>query len=95
MLPFGLEQPDTAQYSIEWSRNELKSIQQILGDKQIDVYAPARLPPGAPKEEVFQTYAQLKKEGLFREVGASELSAATLEIFHKVGGSPVIIDHPS
>lgn len=59
-------------------------MQGLLGDKTIDVYSYARLPPGASKEEVAQNLATLKKEGLFKEVGASELSAATLDIFHKV-----------
>ena len=75
-------------YSIEWCRNELKVIREILGpEKDIDVYSPSRLPPNcsdATKVQIFKNMATLQKEGLFKAVGASELSAATLEMVSKV-----------
>ncbi|CAD6566910.1 MAG: hypothetical protein TREMPRED_003114 [Tremellales sp. Tagirdzhanova-0007] len=73
---------------IEWCRNELKVIREILGpEKDIDVYSPSRLPPNcsdATKVQIFKNMATLQKEGLFKAVGASELSAATLEMVSKV-----------
>lgn len=58
-------------------------MKKILGDKEIDVYSLARLPEG-PVEDIFKGLDTLKKEGLFGDVGASEMSAASLEKAHKV-----------
>ncbi len=59
-------------------------MKELLGDKEIDVYSLARLQPGMDKEQIFTNLKTLKEEGLFREVGASELSASTLDIMQKV-----------
>jgi len=75
--------------SIDFARQDLKKVKEILGDKEIDVFSYARLPSGISKEQVFKNLATLKKEGLFREAGASELSASTLEIMHKVRLTPL------
>jgi pyridoxine 4-dehydrogenase len=53
-------------------------MQAILGDRRIDVYSYARLPPKVPVEEVFGNLETLRKEGLFDAIGASEMSAASL-----------------
>jgi aryl-alcohol dehydrogenase-like predicted oxidoreductase len=50
----------------------------------IDVYSYARLPPNVPAEELFKTLKELRDEGLFTAVGASETSANTLEKVSKV-----------
>ena len=64
-------------------------IRGILGpEKAIDVYSPARLPRNsseATKVQIFKDLVPLQKEGLFKAVGASEVSAATLELVSKVG----------
>ena len=73
--------------SIAWCRNELQEIKTLLGDKPIDVYVFARLLPkstAAQKSEAFDTLATLHSEGHFKAVGATELSAASLEILSKV-----------
>ncbi|CAD6569803.1 MAG: hypothetical protein TREMPRED_005456 [Tremellales sp. Tagirdzhanova-0007] len=72
---------------IAWCRNELQEIKTLLGDKPIDVYVFARLLPkstAAQKSEAFDTLATLHSEGHFKAVGATELSAASLEILSKV-----------
>jgi pyridoxine 4-dehydrogenase len=79
--------------SIDFARQDLKKVKEILGDKEIDVFSYARLPSGISKEQVFKNLATLKKEGLFREAGASELSASTLEIMHKVRLTPPLLSH--
>lgn len=65
-------------------------MKRILGDKEIDVYSLARLPEGSV-EEIFKGLDALKKEGLFGEVGASEMSAPSLEKAHKVSHSLLLI----
>lgn len=65
-------------------------MKRILGDKEIDVYSLARLPEGSV-EEIFKGLDALKKEGLFGEVGASEMSAPSLETAHKVSHSLLLI----
>ena len=59
----------------------------ILGEKEIDVYSVARMPPGIDKEAIWNLLKSFKEEGLIREVGASELGAASMEQMHKVGAS--------
>ena len=70
-------------------RNELKEMRGILGDVEIDVYSLARFPKDVSKEKIFETLATLKKEGWFKEIGASEISATSLEEMHKVGSHPL------
>ncbi|ORY32614.1 NADP-dependent oxidoreductase domain-containing protein [Naematelia encephala] len=65
-------------------REELVKTKSILGNKVIDVYSAARLPPGVPPEQVFEALKTLKEEGLFIEVGASETSAPTLRKAAKI-----------
>lgn len=74
---------------LDFLRTELKEMKRILGDKEIDVYSLARLPEGSV-EETFKGLDALKKEGLFGEVGASEMSASSLEKAHKI--TPIAIN---
>ncbi|KGB78499.1 pyridoxal reductase [Cryptococcus deuterogattii 99/473] len=74
---------------LHFLRTELKEMKRILGDKEIDVYSLARLPEGSV-EEIFKGLDALKKEGLFGEVGASEMSAPSLEKAHKI--TPIAIN---
>lgn len=66
----------------EFARGELKRCQELLGDKKIDVYSIARVYKNV--EEIFRDVKVLHEEGLFVEVGASEISAGSLEKGHKV-----------
>lgn len=67
---------------VEFARGELKRCQELLGDKKIDVYSIARVYKNV--EEIFRDVKVLHDEGLFAEVGASEISAGSLEKAHKV-----------
>ncbi|WVQ75580.1 hypothetical protein IAR50_005207 [Cryptococcus sp. DSM 104548] len=64
-------------------RNELKASKDILGDKAIDVFSLARL-PGTPVEDIFKGLVTLQKEGWFNAIGASEMSAPSLEKASKI-----------
>ncbi|TYJ52207.1 hypothetical protein B9479_007195 [Cryptococcus floricola] len=68
---------------IDYWRNEIKQMQEILGDKKLDIFSLGRL-PDAPVEEVFANLKTLKDEGLFDGVAASELGAESLEIANKI-----------
>jgi aryl-alcohol dehydrogenase-like predicted oxidoreductase len=49
-----------------------------LGTDYIDIYRPARLDPGVPIEETIGAVADLVKSGYVRNVGLSEVGAATI-----------------
>ncbi|EIW70880.1 hypothetical protein M231_05912 [Tremella mesenterica] len=68
---------------LDFYRNDLKNINSLLG-RTVDVYSVARLPPGIPIEEVFADLKVLKDEGLCKEIGASEMSAPSLEKANKI-----------
>ncbi|TYJ52206.1 hypothetical protein B9479_007194 [Cryptococcus floricola] len=74
---------------IDYWRNDIKQMQEILGDKKLDVFSLGRL-PDAPVEEVFTNLKRLKDEGLFDGVAASELGAESLEIANKI--TPIAIN---
>jgi aryl-alcohol dehydrogenase-like predicted oxidoreductase len=59
-------------------RNFLSYSLQRLGTDYIDIYRPARLDPGVPIEETVGAIADLIKAGYVRQVGLSEVGAATL-----------------
>jgi pyridoxine 4-dehydrogenase len=59
-------------------RNFLSYSLQRLGVETIDIYRPARLDPGVPIEETVGAIADLIKGGYVRQVGLSEVGAATL-----------------
>jgi aryl-alcohol dehydrogenase-like predicted oxidoreductase len=59
-------------------RNFLTYSLQRLGTDYIDIYRPARLDPGVPIEETVGAIADLIKSGYVRQVGLSEVGAATL-----------------
>nr|XP_031859161.1 uncharacterized protein CI109_005357 [Kwoniella shandongensis]KAA5526233.1 hypothetical protein CI109_005357 [Kwoniella shandongensis] len=74
---------------LDFLRTEIKKIKEILGDKEIDVFNLARLPE-APIEEIFKGLVTLQKEGLFREIGASEMGVESLEKALKI--TPIAIN---
>jgi len=59
-------------------RNFLSYSLKRLNTEYIDVYRPARMPPGTNVEEVVGTLAELVKAGHIRHIGLSEVGAATL-----------------
>jgi aryl-alcohol dehydrogenase-like predicted oxidoreductase len=59
-------------------RNFLAYSLKRLDTDHIDIYRPARMPPGTNVEEVVGTLAQLVKEGFIRHIGLSEVGADTL-----------------
>ncbi|WVQ83827.1 hypothetical protein IAT38_005971 [Cryptococcus sp. DSM 104549] len=68
---------------VDFLREELTTMKQIMGDKEIDVFSLARL-PNAPVEEVIANLVKLQNEGLFRAVGGSEMSAESMEKANKI-----------
>ncbi|WVR06853.1 hypothetical protein IAU60_003889 [Kwoniella sp. DSM 27419] len=72
---------------IDFVRDELKQTRAILGDKEIDVFSYARLPDS--DEESLKHLVTLQKEGLFKDIGASEMSAETLDKALKI--TPIAI----
>jgi len=59
-------------------RNLLAYSLKRLNTDYIDVYRPARMPPGTDVEEVVRTLADLVKAGNIRHIGLSEIGAKTL-----------------
>jgi aryl-alcohol dehydrogenase-like predicted oxidoreductase len=59
-------------------RNFLTYSLQRLGTDYIDIYRPARLDPVVPIEDTVGAIAALIKEGFVRQIGLSEVGAATL-----------------
>src|SRR5215470_19339347 len=59
-------------------RNFLAYSLKRLNTNHIDVYRPARMPPGTNVEEVIGTLADLVKAGYIRHIGLSEIGAKTL-----------------
>ncbi|KAI9639860.1 NADP-dependent oxidoreductase domain-containing protein [Dioszegia hungarica] len=84
----GCMQPNLSPIAVgelkEKARAEIKACQDILGDKTIDIYLPARIDAEAPIEETMKVLKELKEEGLFTEVGLSEVKGPTLERAYKV-----------
>lgn len=60
-------------------RNFLGYSLQRLGVDHVDVYRPARLDPSVPIEETVGAIAEMVTAGYVREIGLSEVSAATIE----------------
>ncbi|KAK8847664.1 hypothetical protein IAR55_005523 [Kwoniella newhampshirensis] len=70
---------------LDFLRKDVQEVKDILGDKEIDVYLPARLDlASSTVESVFGKFAILQQEGLFRSIGVSEVTAETLEKISKV-----------
>ncbi|NUY00944.1 aldo/keto reductase [Paraburkholderia youngii] len=59
-------------------RNFVAYSLQRLGVDHIDIYRPARLDPQVPIEETIGAIADLVKEGYVRQIGLSELGAASI-----------------
>src|SRR4051794_37497272 len=55
-----------------------------LNTDYIDLYMPARLDPQVPIEETVGAIADLVKAGYIRQIGLSEVGAATVRRAHKV-----------
>ncbi|WVQ82412.1 hypothetical protein IAT38_004540 [Cryptococcus sp. DSM 104549] len=75
---------------LDFVRQELKNMHDLLAGKSIDVFSLARLPTDLPVEDVFKGLVTLQKEGLFGAIGASELGAESLEKASKV--APIAIN---
>lgn len=72
--------------SLEANRKLLATIKEKMGaNVPIDVYLPARIVRGVDPAEYFQPFEQLRKEGLFTALGASEVSAKTLKAVTAAG----------
>ncbi|ODN74893.1 hypothetical protein L202_07195 [Cryptococcus amylolentus CBS 6039] len=65
---------------IDYWRNEIKQMQEILGDKKLDVFSLARL-PDAPVEEVFTNLKTLKDEGLFDGITPLAINEIEISLF--------------
>lgn len=72
-------------------RNEILECQKLLGTKKIDVFLPARIAPHRPVETLFTDMKTLKEEGLFGEVGASEIGLESLKKVEKVCLKPLVL----
>ncbi len=59
-------------------KNFLSYSLKRLNTDHIDIYRPARIPPGTDVEEVMGTLAELVKAGHIRHIGLSEVGAETL-----------------
>ena len=59
-------------------KNFLSYSLKRLNTDHIDIYRPARMPPGTNVEEVVRTLAELVKAGHIRHIGLSEVGAGTL-----------------
>jgi aryl-alcohol dehydrogenase-like predicted oxidoreductase len=59
-------------------KNSLAYTLRRLGTEYVDIYRPARLDPQVPIEETVGAIADLVKEGYVRQIGLSEVGAATL-----------------
>ena len=55
-----------------------------LGTDYIDIYRPARLDPKVPIEDTIGAIADLVKAGYVRQIGLSEVGAATIRRAHRV-----------
>lgn len=55
-----------------------------LGLDYVDLYQPARMDAGIPVEEIMGVLAELKEQGYIRNIGLSEVDAATLRRAQKV-----------
>ncbi|WFD01197.1 pyridoxine 4-dehydrogenase [Malassezia yamatoensis] len=65
-------------------RRELKELKALLKNKPVDIYGPARRDTRVPMEESTAILAKLCKEGLFRHIGLSEVSADSIRAAAKV-----------
>jgi aryl-alcohol dehydrogenase-like predicted oxidoreductase len=59
-------------------KNFLAYTLQRLGTDYVDIYRPARLDPSVPIEETIGAIAELVQAGYVRQIGLSEVGAATL-----------------
>lgn len=65
-------------------RNQLVSSLEKMGLDYVDLYQPARQDTAIAVEEIMQEMVNLKKEGLIRHIGLSEVDSQTLKRASKV-----------
>ncbi|KAH8926751.1 Aldo/keto reductase [Atractiella rhizophila] len=71
--------------STEGLRKSVLRITELLGGKKrLDVFAPARIDPNVPIEDMMKDLKAMVDEGLFDYVGLSECSANTIKRAHAV-----------
>jgi aryl-alcohol dehydrogenase-like predicted oxidoreductase len=66
------------------TKNALAYSLTRLGVDYVDLYQPARVDPAVPIEETVGAIAEMVKAGFVRQIGLSEVSAATLRKAHAV-----------
>ncbi|WRT66127.1 uncharacterized protein IL334_003080 [Kwoniella shivajii] len=74
---------------IDVLRKELQTARELLGGKEIDIFATARLPDDRPWEETVHNLMTLQKEGLFRTIGLSETGVESMKLAHNLAGDLV------
>nr|XP_019007078.1 uncharacterized protein I203_00674 [Kwoniella mangroviensis CBS 8507]OCF70539.1 hypothetical protein I203_00674 [Kwoniella mangroviensis CBS 8507] len=72
---------------IDRLRKELLTVKELLGEKEIDIFACARVPDDRPFEETIKNLVQLQSESLFRTIGLSETSASSMRLAHQIAGN--------
>lgn len=65
-------------------RPQLVDALDKMGLSYVDLYQPARQDLSIPVEDIMNELVKLKEEGLIRNIGLSEVDAATLKRAHKV-----------
>lgn len=73
--------PDSSDESL---RRSVTNINKLLKHKTMDLFEPARVDKSRPVEDVMRTLDALRKEGHFKYIGLSEVSAATIRKAHAV-----------
>lgn len=63
-------------------KNFLAYTLRRLGTDYVDIYRPARLDPGVPIEDTVGAIADMQRAGHVRQIGLSEVGAATLRRAH-------------
>ena len=84
-----LREDQTADPSVDLLRSQIKEAEEHLG-RQIDIISYARVLPGTTAEELTKNLITLRDEGLFREIGASETNAASLEAMSRLAPVSVV-----
>lgn len=65
-------------------RPQLTAALDAMGLSYVDLYQPARQDLTIPVEDIMEEMVKLKKEGLIRHIGLSEVDADTLKRAHKI-----------
>ncbi|WWC61612.1 uncharacterized protein I303_104196 [Kwoniella dejecticola CBS 10117] len=70
-------------------KKEILVAKDLLQGKEIDIFAPARLPDDRPLEETIANLLKLQKEGLFRTIGLSEVSHQSLRRAYQLSNGQI------